>query len=576
MHVLLIDVGSTYIKYAVYDDTRKALLADGKAPFPEPLYRDDVRYTVRAEQILEKITDIFRTAEPYRVKRAFFSVQMHGYVLKRGDGMPRTYVSWRDRSGDPADARFRDTDFLPFGTSLKDNLPLAKIPAPDGSCEFFTLGSYLAEALTQNNAAHITDACASGFFFAEDGTPNRFSGEMKLPRVYTEVCPCGEYHGICIYTPVGDHQASFLGSGAGKDCYFVNIGTAAQVSCLADVPCAFTDCEQRPYFDKNVRLCTVSGLTGGDVLYREPEKADKLYEELLCAFERLPKKTAVLFGGGGSENAYGMIAPKLEKKGYACRPAAEQPGTEGLKIMSEQKRLRIGVMHSEIPFVNFPVIAKNEGLDFLILDSEHGAFDYAVTENLIVCANLIGEDLIVRIGDHSRASVTKLADMGAHGFLLPMTNTQEDIRELVDYAKYKPVGKRGVSTTRAHTLYNPPPLEEYIRTANERMKVYAQIETAAGMEHLQEILAVDGMDGIFIGPNDLSMDLDCVGDTEKLCACIREISACCIRAGKPFGIITGEKQLLDCAISCGASMVSVGSELNMLKNGCKKVKEMLA
>ena len=76
-----------------------------------------------------------------------------------------------------------------------------------------------------------------------------------------------------------------------------------------------------------------------------------------------------------------------------------------------------------------------------------------------------------------------------------MTNTADDIKKVVEYAKYAPVGKRGISTMRAHTLYAPPSLCEYMPLANERIKVYAQIETVSGVVNIEEILSVNGVDG---------------------------------------------------------------------------------
>lgn len=582
MNCLLIDVGSTFIKYSVLNDADGTLLCEEKLPFPPPVLADGTVFRVCSDGIAETVKRIFALSEPYRCRKAFFSVQMHGYIMRGADGTCGDYVSWRDRSGDPSSPRFADADFSRFGTSRKANLPLVKIkPEETAGCGFFTLGSFLAWSLTGVNETHITDACASGFFWADSGEKNGFCGGMRMPRVRTDVCCTGQYRGIAVYTPVGDHQASFFGSGAEDDAYLINIGTATQVSCLAPADCGDGPYEKRPYFresgdpEQDVRLYTVTGLVGGDLLYKN-EKTDVLLSQLGEALSVLPEKHRAVLGGGGAGLLAETITALLAARGILCTVNGRNIGTEGLKRIAMDKKLKVGVMHSEIPFPNFPIIAKNSGLDFVILDCEHGAFDYAVTEGILTTANLTGLDVIVRIGDSSRANVTKLADMGAHGFLLPMTDTADDIAALVGYAKYAPVGHRGVSTTRAHTLYDPPALADYIVSANERMKIYAQIETRAGVEHLKEILSVPGIEGIFVGPNDLSMDLGCTGKERKsiLIDTIRGIAETCVRAGKPWGIITGDKELLDVSVSCGASMVSVGSELNMLISGCKKVKGM--
>ena len=187
-------------------------------------------------------------------------------------------------------------------------------------------------------------------------------------------------------------------------------------------------------------------------------------------------------------------------------------------------------------------------------------------------ASLVSLPLIVRLPDNSRAVITKLADMGVGGFLLPMTNTKEDAEKLVRYAKYAPIGERGVSTTRAHTHYNPPPLLEYMEAANRRVKVYAQIETVEGVENVADILSLEGVDGVFIGPNDLSVSLGCIGKKEPVYECFEAVAKAAEAAGKPWGVITADKDLIACARRLSVDMISCGSELNMLINGCKKIK----
>jgi 2-keto-3-deoxy-L-rhamnonate aldolase RhmA len=250
-------------------------------------------------------------------------------------------------------------------------------------------------------------------------------------------------------------------------------------------------------------------------------------------------------------------------------------GLEGLKMVAEQKRMKKGTMLSEITFPNFPLIAKNCGLDFLLIDGEHGAFDYSAMSALIMNANLIGLDTIIRIGGNQRETIIKYADMGAKGFLLPMTNCREDIAEVVKYAKYPPVGKRGVSTTRAHTCYNPPKLTEYMKTANSRMKIFAQIETREGIENLSEILQTEGITGVLIGPNDLSVDLECIDNKDTILECIESISSAAKSENRQWGIITKDAAYIAKAKECDADLISYGSELNMLIDGCKKISEKI-
>ena len=235
------------------------------------------------------------------------------------------------------------------------------------------------------------------------------------------------------------------------------------------------------------------------------------------------------------------------------------------------------MMISEIAFSNMPVLLKNAGIEFCILDCEHGGFDYAEVSRLIMTARLCGLELIVRLANNERKDVVKYLDMGADGLLLPMTNTAEDIRKGADYAKYPPLGHRGISTMRAHTLYAPPPVLEYMPAGNARTKIFAQAETRAGVENIDRILAVPGVSGCFIGPNDLSADYECLGDPNAppILKAIERVGEAAAAAGKISGMITANKNYLSKAKSCRFTAFCVGSELNAIAEYGKKTARLI-
>lgn len=230
-----------------------------------------------------------------------------------------------------------------------------------------------------------------------------------------------------------------------------------------------------------------------------------------------------------------------------------------------------GTMLSEAPFPNIAVLFRKAALDFLIIDTEHGGFDFAVLSALIMSARLCGLRTIIRLPDNRRRDIVRMMDMGVDGLLLPMTNCAADIRQVVEYAKYAPVGKRGISTTRAHTFYSPPPLAEYMQAANERTMVFAQIETAAGLDAIEDILAVEGVAGAIVGPNDLSCDMDCIGNEEPILQAIDRVAQAARRAGREAGVITGNEAYLRRATAGGMRYLCVGSELHMLLEGARRV-----
>lgn len=242
------------------------------------------------------------------------------------------------------------------------------------------------------------------------------------------------------------------------------------------------------------------------------------------------------------------------------------------------KKIRAGIMINEIPFSNFPVLFERCGLDFYIIDGEHGGFDYRELYGMISSARILGTiETIVRLPCNARKDIVKMMDMGADSLLLPMTNCPEDIRQVVKYAKYSPLGERGISTMRAHTLYAPPPLKEYMVAANARTKVYAQIETKEGVENIDEILSVEGVDGCFIGPNDLSDSYGCAGEkcAPVILQAIERVAKSGQIHGKLCGIITENAAYIERAKACGITMFSRGSELSLLANGLRNtVKEL--
>ena len=234
---------------------------------------------------------------------------------------------------------------------------------------------------------------------------------------------------------------------------------------------------------------------------------------------------------------------------------------------------KAGIMISEIAFANMPVLLKAADLDFFILDCEHGGFDYSQIAGMISVSRLAGISLIIRLADNSRKDIIKFADMGAQAFLLPMTDCAEDIEKVVKYACYSPVGKRGISTMRAHTFYAPPDVETYKRSANDKMKIYAQIETAAGVENTARILGVNGVVGCFIGPNDLSDDYGCLTDKSaaQIYRAIEIAGKAAQKAGKVSGIISGNAGYCAAAEQNGFTMFCKGSELNAIKEYGQRV-----
>ncbi len=150
------------------------------------------------------------------------------------------------------------------------------------------------------------------------------------------------------------------------------------------------------------------------------------------------------------------------------------------------------------------------GLDYVIIDTEHGCFSEETTADLICAAENGGLKPYVRIGDVRRPYVLRMIDIGARGLIVPNIRSVEEVKELVANAKFPPVGNRGYCPNRTCGWGADAWVTDvfsYMEDCNQRVRVYPQCETAEALEQIEEIAALNGVNGIFVGPCDLSISL---------------------------------------------------------------------
>lgn len=156
-----------------------------------------------------------------------------------------------------------------------------------------------------------------------------------------------------------------------------------------------------------------------------------------------------------------------------------------------------------------PAIAEalvRAGFDAALLDMQHGAFDIATALKGISTVALAGRPALVRIPVGDFAAASRLLDAGAAAIVAPMINNADDARQLASFTKYPPMGSRSWGPTRAMTLTGKP-AQAYLREANGFQSTIAMIETREALAALDDILAVPGIDGVLVGPSDLSIAL---------------------------------------------------------------------
>ncbi len=159
--------------------------------------------------------------------------------------------------------------------------------------------------------------------------------------------------------------------------------------------------------------------------------------------------------------------------------------------------------------MNEPAVAEalaREAFDAVVLDMQHGAFDFAGATRAILAVALAGKPAIVRVPVGEFPLASRLLDAGAAGILAPMINSRDDARRLVAFTKFPPLGERSWGP-RAVLPLSGLEAADYLAAANDMTQAIAMIETRAALDALDDILEVEGVDGVFIGPSDLSIAL---------------------------------------------------------------------
>lgn len=244
----------------------------------------------------------------------------------------------------------------------------------------------------------------------------------------------------------------------------------------------------------------------------------------------------------------------------------------GVNIINLRERLRQGrsVTGTMVTVFDNPAIAKILkvcGFDFFIVDAEHGSFDYSAIAGILAVAKEAGVPAMVRVPEARREVVLKYMEMGASGILLPNTETVEQAEALVEYAKYYPLGNRGVSLLRAHTGFKKPSNAlDYMRKANEETILMIQIESPKGVKNIAQLLDVEGIDASFIGPNDLSQSMGVMGqiDTPKFVEAVEEVIAVTKKKDKFSGIHLMSVAALKPWIDKGMTLNLWSNDVNML------------
>jgi 2-keto-3-deoxy-L-rhamnonate aldolase RhmA len=222
-------------------------------------------------------------------------------------------------------------------------------------------------------------------------------------------------------------------------------------------------------------------------------------------------------------------------------------------------------------------MAREAGLDFIMLDLEHGSFNLESVEDIFKVGRAIGLGCLVRVPELSKGYVSRILDAGATGVMVPMLETPEEAALLVHWSKYIPLGNRGYGGVGAHTNFKAVKAADtyaFMAQANAENLAIAQIETALAIKNIDAIAATAGLDALLVGPNDLAISLGCSGDLmgPTVNEAIGRVAAAAKRQGKVFGI-HGPDELLARWIPEGCNLVMSNLDANILLAGMKAISE---
>lgn len=205
------------------------------------------------------------------------------------------------------------------------------------------------------------------------------------------------------------------------------------------------------------------------------------------------------------------------------------------------------------------------GFDWVFIDMEHSAMSLESVQNAIQIME--GKILtIVRVPFNDEVWIKRVLDTGCDGIIVPMVNSADEARKVVQAAKYPPQGRRSVGLARAHKY--GASFKEYIENANRGLVTIIQCEHKDAVKNFDEILKVEGIDSVFIGPYDLSASMNLTGQIahNDVLAAIRQVKEKCRKAGMPYGIYSSGTDDMVSEIKTGCTFLLTGVDSNMLLN----------
>lgn len=235
-------------------------------------------------------------------------------------------------------------------------------------------------------------------------------------------------------------------------------------------------------------------------------------------------------------------------------------------------QVAIGTMVFEFNTSGIGRIAADAGADFVIFDQEHTGWSVETVRTLLAASRAADLASFVRIPATQYHLIARVLDVGAQGLMVPMVETEEQARLLVQSAKYPPQGRRGAGFGLAHDDYQDGDILAKMRSANEEGLLIAQIETAQGVENVDRIAAVEGIDVLWIGHFDLTNSLGIPGQFTHpdYTRAVAQVLDACRRHGKAPGFMVNSVEQGQAMIEHGFRILAYWGDLWLYKQALRE------
>lgn len=238
----------------------------------------------------------------------------------------------------------------------------------------------------------------------------------------------------------------------------------------------------------------------------------------------------------------------------------------------QEGRVVLGLGLRQARTVDIGMVARSCGFDYLFLDCEHNAMDLSTAADICVAALGQGVSPIVRVPGKEPFHSIRVLDNGAQGVVIPHVDTADEARAIVDALRYPPTGHRSISRASPLVAFENVQLDEFMRDANEQMLIVAMLESPGAIAQAEAIAAVDGVDALLIGTNDLCTEMGIPGEFghERVAEAYAEMIRACDKHGKHPGMAgVREDALMQRYIEMGSRFILAGVDLPLMMEAAK-------